>query len=33
MQRANPVAFRHAASRFATGVTVLTALDERSNLS
>jgi flavin reductase (DIM6/NTAB) family NADH-FMN oxidoreductase RutF len=27
MQRANPVAFRQAASRFATGVSVLTAID------
>ena len=27
MQRADPLAFRHAASRFATGVAVLTALD------
>jgi flavin reductase (DIM6/NTAB) family NADH-FMN oxidoreductase RutF len=32
MQRANPVAFRHAASRFATGVTVLTALDEHADV-
>ena len=28
MQRANPASFREAASRFATGVAVLTALDE-----
>jgi flavin reductase (DIM6/NTAB) family NADH-FMN oxidoreductase RutF len=27
MQRADPLAFRQAASRFATGVAVLTALD------
>jgi flavin reductase len=29
MQRADPLAFRQAASRFATGVAVLTALDRR----
>ena len=32
MQRANQAAFRQAASRFATGVTVLTALDERGDV-
>jgi flavin reductase len=32
MPRANPVAFRHAASRFVTGVTVLTALDENGDV-
>ncbi|MGY2903330.1 styrene monooxygenase NADH-dependent flavin reductase subunit StyB [Bradyrhizobium sp. URHC0002] len=32
MQRANPLAFRHAASRFATGVAVLTALDSRGEV-
>jgi flavin reductase (DIM6/NTAB) family NADH-FMN oxidoreductase RutF len=32
MQRADPLAFRHAASRFATGVAVLTALDSRGEV-
>lgn len=32
MQRANPAAFREAASRFVTGVAVLTALDETGEL-
>ena len=32
MQRANPAAFRQAASRFATGVAVLTALDEHGRV-
>jgi len=32
MQRANPASFREAASRFATGVAVLTALDEHGSL-
>ncbi|WP_298885904.1 styrene monooxygenase NADH-dependent flavin reductase subunit StyB [uncultured Bradyrhizobium sp.] len=32
MPRANPAAFREAASRFATGVTVLTALDEHGRV-
>lgn len=32
MQRANPVAFRQAASRFVTGVTVLTALDRHGDV-
>ncbi|WKA29706.1 styrene monooxygenase NADH-dependent flavin reductase subunit StyB [Bradyrhizobium roseum] len=32
MQRADPVAFRQAASRFATGVAVLTALDSRGEV-
>jgi flavin reductase len=32
MQRANAVVFRHAASRFATGVTVLTALDQHGDV-
>ncbi|MDR3469739.1 MAG: flavin reductase family protein [Xanthobacteraceae bacterium] len=32
MQRANPAAFRQAASRFVTGVTVLTALDTRGEV-
>lgn len=32
MQRANPASFREAASRFATGVAVLTALDEHGRV-
>lgn len=32
MQRANPASFREAASRFATGVAVLTALDEHGRI-
>ncbi len=32
MQRADPLAFRQAASRFATGVAVLTALDSRGEV-
>src|SRR5260221_8038295 len=32
MRSVNPVAFRQAASRFATGVAVLTALDERDEV-
>ena len=32
MQRADPLAFRQAASRFATGVAVLTALDRRGEV-
>ncbi|MDP3693874.1 styrene monooxygenase NADH-dependent flavin reductase subunit StyB [Bradyrhizobium sp.] len=32
MQRVDPVAFRQAASRFVTGVAVLTALDERGEV-
>ena len=32
MQRADPLAFRQAASRFATGVAVLTALDPRGEV-
>ena len=32
MQRANPASFREAASRFATGVAVLTALDEHGHV-
>jgi len=32
MPRANPAAFREAASRFATGVAVLTALDEHGHV-
>jgi flavin reductase (DIM6/NTAB) family NADH-FMN oxidoreductase RutF len=32
MQRADPLAFRAAASRFATGVAVLTALDSRGDI-
>ncbi len=32
MQRANPASFREAASRFVTGVTVLTALDEHGEV-
>jgi flavin reductase (DIM6/NTAB) family NADH-FMN oxidoreductase RutF len=32
MQRADPLAFRQAASRFATGVAVLTALDRRNEI-
>lgn len=32
MQRANPAAFREAASRFVTGVTVLTTLDPHRNV-
>ena len=32
MQRADPQAFRQAASRFATGVAVLTALDSRGEV-
>jgi len=32
MQRANPVAFRQAASRFVTGVAVVTALDEQGRV-
>jgi flavin reductase (DIM6/NTAB) family NADH-FMN oxidoreductase RutF len=32
MQRADPLAFRQAASRFATGVAVLTALDSRGEI-
>lgn len=32
MQHADPSAFREAASRFVTGVTVLTALDENSDI-
>jgi len=32
MRSVNPVAFRQAASRFATGVAVLTALDERGEV-
>ena len=32
MQRADPVAFRQAASRFATGVAVLTALDSNGEV-
>jgi flavin reductase len=32
MQHANPVAFRHAASRFATGVAVLTAIDDNGEI-
>ncbi len=32
MQRADPLAFRQAASRFATGVAVLTALDGRGEV-
>ena len=32
MQRVDPVAFREAASRFATGVAVLTALDRRGEV-
>jgi flavin reductase (DIM6/NTAB) family NADH-FMN oxidoreductase RutF len=32
MQHANPAAFREAASRFVTGVTVLTTLDRHRNV-
>ena len=32
MTRANPASFREAASRFATGVAVLTALDEHGRV-
>ena len=32
MQRADPLAFRQAASRFATGVAVLTALDPHGEI-
>ena len=32
MQRVDPVAFRQAASRFVTGVAVLTALDRRGEV-
>ncbi|MET4802318.1 styrene monooxygenase NADH-dependent flavin reductase subunit StyB [Bradyrhizobium sp. LB11.1] len=32
MQRANPASFREAASRFATGVAVLTVLDEHGRV-
>jgi flavin reductase (DIM6/NTAB) family NADH-FMN oxidoreductase RutF len=32
MRRADPIAFRQAASRFATGVTVLTTLDCRGKV-
>ena len=32
MQRVNPAAFRQAASRFATGVAVLTCLDEQGRV-
>ena len=32
MQRADPLAFRQAASRFATGVAVLTALDSHGEV-
>ena len=32
MQRADPLAFRQAASRFATGVAVLTALDSQGEV-
>ena len=32
MQRADPLAFRHAASRFVTGVAVLTALDSHGEV-
>jgi flavin reductase (DIM6/NTAB) family NADH-FMN oxidoreductase RutF len=32
MQRADPLAFRQAASRFVTGVAVLTALDPRGEV-
>ena len=32
MQRANPASFREAASRFTTGVAVLTALDEHGRV-
>jgi flavin reductase (DIM6/NTAB) family NADH-FMN oxidoreductase RutF len=32
MQRVDPVAFRQAASRFATGVAVVTALDRRGEV-
>jgi flavin reductase (DIM6/NTAB) family NADH-FMN oxidoreductase RutF len=33
MRRVSPATFRQAASRFATGVTVLTVLDERGEVS
>ena len=32
MQRVDPLAFRQAASRFATGVAILTALDSRGEV-
>ena len=32
MQRVDPLAFRQAASRFATGVAVLTARDRRGEV-